>query len=236
MERVLGVIPARGGSKGIPRKNIHLLGGKALIAYTIEAAAAAKRLTRTIVSTEDGEIAEVARACGGDVPFMRPAELATDDARAIPMMQHAVKAVEKLEGGAEYDVIVMLQPTTPFRMAQDIDGALELLERTGADSVISVALHIGQHPAKMKYLEGDRLIDPPFAEKSENTPRQKLPDVYRLNGAIYATRRKVLLAGSFKGKDSRAWVMSEERSVNIDTEWDVKLAQILLDEGLGRMT
>lgn len=227
--RVLGVIPARGGSKGVPRKNLKPLGGVPLIGWTIRAAREAKRLTRVIVSTDDAEIAAAAKDLGADVPFVRPADLATDSARAIPVIQHAVEALERA-GDASYDAVLMLQPTTPFRSAADIDGAIEKLESTGADSVISVIDVGGTHPARMKYLEGDRLIDPPFCEAYENQPRQELKPMYLRNGAIYLTRSAVLRGGSFKGRDCRALIMPEERSTNIDTLADFRLAEFQLEE------
>ena len=229
--RVLGVIPARGGSKGVPRKNIKMLGGKPLIAWTIEVCAASKRLTRTVVSTDDEEIAQIAREYGGDVPFMRPDDLATDSAASIAVMRHAVEAVEA-DGDEHYDAMVMLQPTTPFRTTGDIDSSLEILEKTGCDSVISVNDVGGHLPARMKYLQGDKLIDPPFCEEIENQPRQELQSMYIRNGAIYATRRDVLMGGSFKGKDSRAWLMEETRSANIDMPIDFYFAEMLFDKGL----
>lgn len=225
--RVLGVIPARGGSKGVPGKNIKPLGGVPLIGHTIAAAAGATLLTRTIVSTDDDVIASVAVSLGADVPFTRPAELATDSARAIDVLQHAVAAV-----GGPYDAVVMLQPTTPFRTSGDIDGALELLEASGADSVISVVEVGGHHPARMKFLDGDRLVDPPYCEAYENQARQELEPMYLRNGAIYATRTAVLERGSLKGKDCRAWVMPARVSVNIDTEDDFRYAAWLLAKGL----
>lgn len=234
--RVLAVIPARGGSKAIPRKNIRLLGGRPLLVWTLQAAQRSGKLTRTIVSTDDPEIAALARAHGGEVPFLRPPELATDSAPAIPTIQHALRHVEAPPGEEQFEVVVMLQPTTPFRTASDIDGALEKLERTGAVSVISVVDVGGHHPARMKYLEGDRLIDPPFCESHENQPRQELRAMYLRNGAIYAVRREVLLAGSFKGRDCRAWIMPPERSLNIDTEHDFRYAEWLLAERMVQTT
>ncbi|HLE57406.1 MAG TPA: acylneuraminate cytidylyltransferase family protein, partial [Rhodothermia bacterium] len=143
--RVLAVIPARGGSKGVPRKNLVQLCGRPLIAYTIEAGLSAKSVSRLVVSTEDEEIASVARSLGADVPFIRPATLATDAAQSLPVVQHAVQAVEEFEG-APYEVIVMLQPTTPLRTADDIDSAVTLLLESGADSVVSVVDVGGHHP------------------------------------------------------------------------------------------
>lgn len=229
--RVLGVIPARGGSKGVPRKNIRKLGDRPLIGHTI-AAALASRLARTVLSTDDEEIAAVARSLGADVPFMRPAELASDSARAIPVIQHALATLEA--AGERFDAVMMLQPTTPFRRTDDIDGALALLDRTGADSVISVVDTGGHHPARTKFLDGDRLIDPPFCEAYENQPRQELRPMYLRNGAIYLTRRDIVMtgAGSFKGRDCRAWIMPASRSVNIDNELEFRQAEWLLAEGL----
>ncbi|HAP58773.1 MAG TPA: N-acylneuraminate cytidylyltransferase [Cytophagales bacterium] len=221
--RTLGIIPARGGSKGVPGKNIKPLAGKPLLAYTLEAARDSQ-LTRTIVSTDSEEIAEVARGMGGDVPFLRPEELATDSAKAIPVLQHALRAVEAA-GDASYDAIMMLQPTTPFRSAADINESLEILANSEADSVISVVDVEATHPARMKYLEGDRLLDPDFCEAYENQPRQELQPMYIRNGAIYLTRRRVLLANSLKGQDCRAQVQDKMVSVNIDTEHDFAYAE-----------
>jgi N-acylneuraminate cytidylyltransferase len=222
--RVLAVIPARGGSKGVPRKNVRLLGGRPLIAWSIDAALAATGPTRVVVSTDDDEIAAVAEQLGADVPFVRPAHLASDTASGLENAQHALAAVEEIEG-EPYDALLLLQPTAPFRTAADIDGAVSLLAATGADSVISVVDVGGHHPARMKYLDGDRLVDPPFCEERENQNRQELPPMYIRNGAIYLTRAAVLRAGSFKGDDCRAWIMPPERSVNIDTPADFELAE-----------
>lgn len=229
--RVLGVIPARGGSKGVPHKNIQPLGDRPLLAHTIAAAGGAARLTRVIVSTDDPDIATIAESFSADVPFLRPAELASDTATAVPNIQHALRAVEQA-GDEPYDAVMMLQPTTPFRRSVDIDEAIALLESTGADSVISVVDAGAHHPARMKYLTDGRLIDPPFGEAYENQNRQELRPMYLRNGAIYLMRRDVLLGGSFKGDDCRALVMSGLRSVNIDTALDLQYANWLLREHL----
>src|SRR5690606_26912718 len=141
--RVLGLIPARGGSKGIPRKNIRLLCGKPLLQYTVEAALGAVRLTRIILSTDDEEIAEVGRACGVEIPFLRPAELARDDTPTLPVVKHAVQWLETR--GEYFDAICLLQPTNPLRRSEDIDNCIDLLERSHADAVVSVA------PVPVKY-------------------------------------------------------------------------------------
>jgi len=231
--RVLGVVPARGGSKAIPGKNVADLGGRPLIAWTAEAARGS-RLTRTVLSTDDAHIAEVGRAVGLDVPFTRPAELATDSASSIDVAMHALDEVLRA-GDDPYDAVMLLQPTTPFRTSADIDAAIVLLGATGADSVISVVDVGGHHPARMKRLDGDRLVDPPYAEAVENQPRQELEPLFIRNGAIYLTRADVLLTRSFRGRDARALVMPAERSVNIDVPLDLLLARaIAADSGEGR--
>jgi D-3-phosphoglycerate dehydrogenase / 2-oxoglutarate reductase len=229
--RTIGVIPARGGSKGIPRKNLVALLGKPILAYTIEAAKSSKLLTDLVVSTDDEEIAAVAAHWGAHVPFMRPAELATDAALSLPVVQHAVLEMEKLKDHT-YDVAVMLQPTTPLRSTEDIDAGIQLLLDTGADSVISVVEVSGHHPFRMKRLVRDNVlinyIDQGFEDMR---PRQQLPSVYIRSGALYVVRRSTLVEqDSFVGADCRAYVMPEERTVNIDTRLDLLLAEHLLRE------
>lgn len=227
---VLAVIPARGGSKGVPRKNIQPLAGKPLIAYTIEAARASSRLTRVVVSTEDEEIAAVSRAHGADVPFMRPPELATDAARSLPVVQHAIREMERIDGRT-YDIVVMLQPTTPLRQGTDIDRGIDLLISTGADSVVSVVDVEGHHPFRMKrLLEDGRLINYIDQGFEDMRPRQELPRVYLRSGALYVARRHVVMeAGSLVGADCRGIVVASERAVNIDTALDLVLASYLLE-------
>ena len=226
--KVLGLVPARGGSKGVSRKNIRLLCGKPLLEYTAAAALASRRLARVVLSTEDREIAEVGRRCGLDVPFMRPPELAQDETPMLPVAQHAVRWLEKQ--GESFDAVCLLQPTNPLRRADDIDGAVELLERTGADSVISFVDAGEKHPARMKTIETDgRVIDPPFAEQFEGQRRQDFPKFYLREGSIYLTRTSVLMdQNSFKGRDCRAWLIPEERACNIDTPFDFFIAGQLL--------
>jgi len=209
-------------------KNLAPLLGKPLLAYTAEAALASRKLTRTILSTDDENIARVGRELGLDVPFMRPAELAGDDVPTLPVLQDVVRKLEA--GGEVYDAILTLQPTNPLRRTQDIDGAIELLEKTGADSVISFVDVGERHPARMKWIEADgRVSDPPFAEVFEGQPRQQLKKLYLREGSIYLTRRSVLMEqNSLKGKDCRAWIVPEERARNIDTPFDLRIAEQIL--------
>ncbi|CAN5365123.1 acylneuraminate cytidylyltransferase family protein [soil metagenome] len=226
--RVLGIVTARGGSKGIPGKNLAMLAGKPLIAWTAEAARASG-LHRVVLSTDDAEIARVGEYHGLEVPFMRPAELAADDTPTIPVLQDVVRRLEAT--GDRYDAIFTLQPTNPLRRASDIDGAIALLEKTGADSVISY-VDVGEwHPARMKTIDPEgRVIDPPFAEQFEGQRRQDLPRLWLREGSVYVTRRDVLVdQGSLKGRDCRAWEMPEERACNIDTPFDLWFAERLLE-------
>jgi CMP-N-acetylneuraminic acid synthetase len=232
--RTLGIIPARGGSKGIPRKNIKLLLGKPLLWYTAQAALHASLLTRVVLSTEDEEIAAVGTSCGLDVPFMRPPELARDDSPTLPVLQDVVRRLER--DGERYDAIMTLQVTSPLRRSGDIDGSIRLLERTGADSVFSFVDVGSRHPAKMKFIDAEgRVTDPPFGGMGEGHRRQDLPPMFRRDGSIYVTRHDVLMArNSLKGSDCRAWLIPEEWSCDIDSPFDFFFAeQLMIYHGLG---
>ena len=228
--RVLAIIPARGGSKGVPRKNIRPLCDKPLLSWTIETALEAEGTSKTIVSTDDREIKEVALKWGAEVPFLRPGELSSDRARAIPVLQHAVSFLEKQ--GQTFDAVMMLQPTSPLRLAKDIEASIEMMKKdTECSSVISVTGVGEYHPARMKYLEEGVLIDPPFCEAYENQPRQELRPMYIRSGAIYLVRRDVLMEEhSLKGRRSLGYVMPKERSVNIDAPFDFELAEWLMSK------
>ena len=231
--KVLGVIPARGGSKGVPRKNIRLVCGKPLIAYTIETALAAKHLFhRVIVSTDDLEIAEISRSWGADVPFLRPADLANDKAPMIPVVQHAVRFAEQDEK-IRFDWVCLLQPTEPFRSVADIEGALSVATWSDCDSVISVVQVFSVHPMLMKRIDAGRLV-PYSVEEKEGTRRQDYsPAAYMRNGAIYLTRRDVLMnRNSIWGDVIRPYIMPPERSAGIDSELDFKLVELLMHEQL----
>jgi len=213
----LGVIPARGGSKGIPRKNIKLLAGKPLLQYTAEAALAAKRLSKVILSTEDQEIAEVGRQCGLEVPFLRPPDLARDDTPTLPVLQHAVRALE--DQGERYDAICLLQPTNPFRRAEEIDACIQLLEESKADSVITVlpVPHV-YNPHWVYFQQDEGFLRLSTGEASPIPRRQSLPRAFHREGSVYVTKRGVLLDGnSLYGEKVAGHVMDASRSVNLDT-------------------
>lgn len=226
---VLAVITARGGSKGIPRKNIKDLGGQPLIAYTIEAAKNSRYLDYFLVSTDDAEIAEISKKFGASVPFMRPAELSTDAAKSIPVIQHAVNWL-KDNNGKTFDYVMILQPTSPFRTAEDIDKSIEKIVDTGADSVMGMKKLIDFSIAKLKVLDGDKIL--PFAESegNESAARSELRDLYKRNCAIYLTKTDLIMRGDLFGQDSRAYIMPEERSVDINTPFDFKLAEFLINK------
>lgn len=233
--KVLAVIPARGGSKGVERKNIRLVCDKPLIAYTIETALAARHLFhRIIVSTEDEEIADISRQYGAEVPFMRPAELAGNKVPTLPVLQHAVRFSEQHDN-VKLDWICLLQPTEPFRTVEDIEEALRLGFTGGCDSVISVVQVFATHPKLMKRIEDGRLLRYcDCLEEKEGSRRQDYkPDAYMRNGAIYLTCRDVLMKqNSIWGKVIKPYIMPPERSVSIDTELDLKLVEILMQEKL----
>lgn len=227
--KILAVIPARGGSKGVKNKNIHNLNGFPLIYYSIRAAINSKLITRHVVSTDDLRIKEISENFSANVPFIRPEELATDNALAIPTIQHAVKFCEK-KYNETYDYIIMLQPTAPMRTEMDIDNALEKLTKNKkADSIISVVDVDNYHPAKMKIIKNSLLID--FQETGlENPPRQSLSKVYIVNGAIYATKRNVFMnKNTFKGNVSLPYIMKNENSVNIDNIEDFIVAEFIIN-------
>jgi len=227
---VFGVIPARGRSKGLPGKNLRILGGLSLLGHAIASAREATRLTRFIVSTDSPAIADEARRLGVEVPFLRPAELATDEAGIVPVLQHAVRWLESAAGARRPDLIATLQPTLPFRTGADIDRTVAKLLETRADSAQTVA-EATYHPFFMKTLNGDRTV-PLFADGHKYVRRQDAPPVYRPSGAVYVTRYGVLMdQGRVLGDDNRAIVMSFESSVNIDTEWDFMLAELILAHG-----
>lgn len=228
--KILGIIPARGGSKGIPHKNIRFLNKRPLIYYSIRAAEQSRLLDHFVVSTDDAQIAQMAQSLHSPV-VLRPAKLAQDDTPMVPVLLHALEELAKK--GQTFDHVIVLQPTCPLRTAKDIDQALTLLLETKADSVVSVYQVFDHHPARMYAVKRGRLV--PLMKEGTFTRRQSLPPVYHRNGAIYAMRANVLLKDkTVVGKDARAYIMPREVSVNIDDEVDLKLAEILLKEkGLG---
>ena len=232
---VLAIIPARGGSKGIPGKNIRTLNGRPLIEYTCDAALQSRLINHAIVSTDCSEISQVARRAGVDVPFVRPSELASDQSPTIDVIRHALTWMQE-HRDYRHDIIVLLQPTAPLRTASHVDEALAALIREDADAVVSVTpVPAHHHPdwqfrihgSELRPWSGGRFVDIP-------TRRQALTASYTRNGAIYAFRRDAVeMNGSIYGSYCVPYVMPNELSVNIDTEDDWRLAEnYLLGQGV----
>lgn len=219
-KKILGLIPARGGSKGIPRKNIRRLGDKPLIAWTILEASKSKYIDRLIISTDDKEIAEEAQSWGAEVPFMRPKELATDTARGIDVVLHS------MEQNPGFDAVVLLQPTSPFRLTEDIDCAIEQWNAS-KNTVVGVT-EVQKSPYWMYKIENGMLC--PIIEKNKNANnRQELEPIYVLNGAVYVSCYDSIRAiDGFVDKKTEAYIMPIERSIDIDSEFDWDFAEFLL--------
>lgn len=225
-KRVLAIIPARGGSKGLPLKNIKMIAGKPLLAWTIEAAFKSKLIDQLIVSTDDQEIADVARKLGASVPFLRPTEFATDVASG---MQPVFHALGELPG---FDYVVLLQPTSPLRDASDIDGSIQKCLTDGAVSCVSVTESLS-HPNHCYLLDdrGQMTLYVPNPEKFAR--RQDMPRVYCLNGAVYVAKVAWLKENkSFVGSETVSFVMPKDRSVDIDDLYDFEIAEFLIKKRL----
>lgn len=229
---VLAIIPARGGSKGLPRKNIMELAGKPLIAWTIEAGLGSKYIDRLIVSTDDKEIAYLSSSYGADVPFIRPDHLATDASETYATIIHALGFFS--ERDIHFDLIIILQPTSPLRNSLHIDKAFELLTEKNADEIISVT-EVAHSPLWSSELPGDKNMEKFISESIRHLKRrQDLPVYYRLNGAIYLVKVKNIIKEEsiFISKNVFAYTMDRYSSVDIDDILDLKLAELIIKEKL----
>jgi N-acylneuraminate cytidylyltransferase/CMP-N,N'-diacetyllegionaminic acid synthase len=230
---MLAIIPARGGSKGVPGKNIKLLWDKPLIAYTIEAAQAAKSIDRSILSTDDEEIAEVAQNFGVEIPFMRPAKLAQDDSLAIDNYIYTVDRLN-VESSKQYNDFIVLQPTSPFRTAADIDNAVELFREKNADSVISVC-EASHPPMWAKKIDPAGVLKDYFDINIGNKNRQELGLSFMPNGAIFILKLSLLKnLYSYYSDNTYAFIMPSERSLDIDTPLDFEFAEFLVSRNTFR--
>lgn len=222
-KKLLGIIPARGGSKAIPRKNLQILAGKPLIAWTIEEAKKSQYLDRLILSSEDAEIIAAAKAWGCEVPFVRPVELAQDDTPGIETVIHALNWV-----GEHYDYVVLLQPTSPLRTVQDIDDCISYCVRGDAPVCVSVSL-TDKHPYWMHTIDERHRLRPLLPTGHPSARRQDLPPVYIENGAIYVAKTGFLLqTKNYLTPETLAYVMPRDRSWDIDDEWDFLYCALLL--------
>jgi CMP-N,N'-diacetyllegionaminic acid synthase len=220
--RVLAVIPARGGSKGIPRKNLVDVAGLPMIAWTIAAALRSRYIDRVIVSTDDREIAEVSVAHGAEVPFLRPASLATDLSPTIDVLLHAIRSLE-----TTFDIVVTLQPTSPLRTTDLIDGAVEHLVTCGAASCVSVK-QLKADASWMYTLDGRGLHRPLLPSAPEVTRRQDALPLFVLDGSVYATRRDALEASRSVRSEPCVVIANPAPAIDIDDAVDLLIARALL--------
>ncbi len=218
----LAIIPARGGSKRIPNKNLVLFGGKPLISYTVEAALASKKLSNIIVSTDNQEIADFVLSLGIKVPFLRPPEIAQDTSPVIKAIAHTLK---KLENIGPVDAVVLLQPTSPFRNAKHIDESIKIFENSGADTLTSVC-PATDHPYWYWKLKGDRCI-PFFSMKHVNMSRFELPPAYIENGSIFIIKKATVMHGKIYGRKIVPYIMDRRCSIDIDTPEDLQYAEYI---------
>lgn len=227
---ILGLIPARGGSKSIPNKNITLLAGRPMLAYTCEAALASQYLKRIILSTDDPTIAEVGRKCGVEVPFLRPSKLAQDETPMLDVVRHVLNWLQEKEG-YKPDIIVLLQPTSPLRKAEHIDAAVNILIKSGAESVVSVIEVPHQfNPVSVMRLENGKLVS--FLPSPSILRRQDKPQIYARNGpVVLVTRREIILGkNSLYGDDCRPYIMNERDSIDVDTPLDLEIAAFHIEQ------
>ncbi len=230
MNNIIGIIPARGGSKGIPRKNIRKISGKPLLAYTVEAAQGSKLLTRIILSTEDEEIKRLGLDLGLDVPFMRPAKLAEDDTPGLSVIKHAVRTLEK-EENYHSDIIVVLQPTSPLRTSKHIDEALNIFLTDNADSLVSVTeVTHNMNPYSVMRLKEDGTIKQFLDYDEKKNLRQLKPIFYARNGAaIYICTYHCLIGkNSLFGDRILPYFMKKEESFDLDDQTDWRIVESLL--------
>ena len=233
MSSILGIIPARGGSKGIPRKNIIDLGGKPLIYYTIKTAKDSGILDRLILSSEDAEIIEIAKSLGVEVPFVRPSEYAQDHVGDQPVLQHALKALDKMDH-YQPDLVLYLKPTIPFRASTDIKNVVEKLKNNNLDSVRTVTKTTGvNHPYWMFTMDDEGISHPLIPGKSiaKFPRRQLLPPVYRLNGVVEGLKPEFILHhNSIYGNKMGLVTVPEDRAVDIDTPADLDYARYIISK------
>jgi len=233
-EIVLGIIPARGGSRRVPRKNIKFLGGKPLIGWTIEEAKKASSLTHVLVSTDDKEIATISKAFGAQVPFMRPEDISEDVDTGL-VLYHAVQWWEKYRK-EQIEFVVCLQPTSPFRRAYDIDRCVEIAKATDADTVVSVC-QVTQHPAWCFEMNTSQrltsFMNTPL--HGDNLVWQKLPLLLYPNGAVYVTKYATVMRGRIYGDKIYGYLMPKTRSIDLEEELDFFTASAMF-ETYGRET
>jgi CMP-N,N'-diacetyllegionaminic acid synthase len=230
---ILAIIPARGGSRGLPGKNVRPLGGLPLIAHSLKCAAMCKEIDRTIVSTDSDEIAAVARAHGADVPFKRPAELAGDETPMAPVLAHAVTEVEKAEG-RRYQTVILLDPTSPGRLPGDVTEALRMLAADAAAQGVIAVSRPTFNPFWVGVVEKDGAIVPAFDTSKTYERRQDVPVFRRINGSLYVWRRDYVVShtGPWHAARQLPLEIPESRAFSIDDLYEFQVAELLLSSGL----
>lgn len=226
-KKILAIIPARGGSKGIPHKNIMDLKGKPLIAYSIEAALQSKYIDYTLVSTDDIDIKKVSEKFGAEVPFLRPRSISDDNAKTIDVVKHALNFLS--EANMEFDYIILLQPTSPLRNFNDIDEAIEILISKNKGSLVSVC-EVEENPLIMRVIDNNKL-KPIIKSESYSLRRQDFPEFYILNGAIYINKISMILKEKcFVNEDTIPYIMDRNKSIDIDNMLDARIVELILEE------
>ena len=235
-KKILIVIPARGGSRGVPKKNIKMLGGKPLMCNVIDAALNAQLADRVILSTDDSEIAAIAKKLGVEVPFVRPPEIATDSTTLLLVIKHAMKYFD--DQGWCADGVMSLQPNSPFTSTATIDKAIEMFHQQGVDSVVTISEITQGHPYVAKRMVDGNMLENYFAVPSDAIlfPRQKRPAAYYYTGAMFLRTRKVIDSwngtGYGLGRDCRGIVVGPREAVSIDSMSDFEYAQFLIEKGM----
>lgn len=222
--KVLALIPARGGSKGIKDKNIYDINGKPLIAYSIIAAQNSKYVDDVVITTDSEKIKKVAESFGANVPFLRPAELASDNSKTIDAVVHAANTLKEL--GRDYDILLLLQPTCPLRTTEDIDNSLELFVSKGCVALVSVN-KVKEHPILMRKINEDGMMDN-LLNLPSTIRRQDMPPIYKVNGSIYINLVKELRNDTSLNDNPLAYITDDEHSVDIDDLDDIERVKNIL--------
>jgi len=228
-KRFLAIIPARGGSKSIPNKNIMAICGKPLIAYTIDAGKKSKYIDEIIVSTDSDVIKVIAEQYGANVPFLRPDELSNDTSKSIDVVMHVIEYYKK--NNVSFDYVILLQPTSPLRTFKHLDAAIEKLIESNKTSLVSVC-EADENPVLMRSIENEKLKEV-ISFEGTNLRRQDLPTFYIFNGALYINSNEMILSSKkFVDENTIPYVMDKESSIDIDTMLDARLVELIIKENI----
>lgn len=226
--KFLAIIPARGGSKGIPRKNLILVHNKPLIQYTIEAALNSKYLDDIIVSTDNIEIANVSKSLGAKVPYLRPSNIATDNSKTIFSIIHVIEKQKEL--GFEYDYVVILQPTQPLRKSRHIDEAIKKIILLNSENLVSVS-KVKEHPILMRSINNQGLLEN-HMQLNSTVRRQDFPDIYKVNGAIYINKVSTINRNTSLNDNKLPYIMDSKDDLDIDESYDIDLLKWILSKSM----